>query len=313
MSVVLRLFEADEPGIEVEARVLAGGELMVGRDSGADWPIRDPSRTLSRRHCRFALDAGALTVRDDSTNGVSWLGGDRLPPGEPVAIGPGEAVRLGAYLIRVDAPAGPRLAPVHTSTLPALSDDTPAGRLVDAFCQGAQIDPSVLCAEDPMEIMRRLGAVYREMMLGLGRLVNDRTRAKAEHGLEWTAVQALDNNPFRWAPPQRVAVELLQSRQEGFLGADAAVRASFEDVSDHQARMAAGARAALGALLAELSPDAVAEGLQGQSLFMKNRAEALWSEYKRLHAKAAAEPGAAAFREGYAASEPASPETSGRA
>lgn len=317
MSFVLRLYEIDEPALEVEARVLTGGELVVGRDAGADWPIRDPSRTLSRRHCRFALEAGALTVRDDSVNGVSWVGGERLPAAEPVAIGPGEAVSLGGFIIRVEAATSPRpaLAPVPTATIPALANDTPAGRLIDAFCQGAHIDPSVLCAEDPIETMRRLGAVYREMVLGLGQLVNDRTRAKAERGLEWTAVQALDNNPFRWAPPQKVAVELLQqARQEGFLGAAAAVRGSFEDVIDHQGRMASGAAVALREVLEGLSPEAVAEGLQGQSLFMKNKADVLWTEYKRLHARALEEAGGAAFRRGYAEGAPESPSPeSGRA
>ncbi len=193
-------------------------------------------------------------------------------------------------------------ASVPATTIRPVAEETPAGPLLDAFCSGAQIDSSVLSAEDPAEVMRRLGAIYREMVQGLGKLVNERTRVKAECGLEWTAVQALDNNPFRWAPPQRVAVDLLQTKQEGFLGADAAVRSSFADVFDHQLRLAAGSQAAIEALMADLAPDAIAEGLQGQSMFMKNKAEALWAEYRRVHDKARkdVDGGGAAFREAYA-------------
>ncbi len=306
MTVVLRLFEADAPAIELASRVLAEGEIVVGRDKGADWAIDDPTRTLSRRHCLFALKDGVVSVRDDSTNGVSLIGGERLPAKTPTPVNIGDAVVLGAFLIRIEAqpPQAALAEPAPATTIPPPADETQAGRLLDAFCSGAQIDSSVLSAEDPTEVMRRLGAVYREMVQGLGKLVDERTRAKAEHGLEWTSVQALDNNPFRWAPPQRVAIDLLQARQEGFLSSDAAVRASFEDVGDHQVRQAAGAQAVIDALLADLSPDAVADALQGQSMFMKNRSEALWAEYRRVHAKACKELGGKiggpAFREAYA-------------
>jgi predicted component of type VI protein secretion system len=306
--ITLRLFPQSDPSQELDSRPLAGGELSIGRDAAADWAILDPSKTLSRRHCVFALNAGVVTVRDESTNGVFLRSGERAAPGTPIQIDPGETVSLGDFLIRVDgdgaAMAGrqPTAARAAT-TLPVVSDAARAGKLLDAFCQGAQIDSSVLSGEEPTEVLRRVGAIYRAMVLGLGELMNERTRAKAEYGLEWTTVQALDNNPFRWAPPMRVAVDLLQGRQDGFLASEAAVRSSFDDLRDHQARLAAGARAALGAVLAELAPDAVARQAKGQS-FLGKRADALWAEYVRAHARASEElTGAAprAFREGYRA------------
>jgi predicted component of type VI protein secretion system len=306
--ITLRLFPQSDPAQELDSRPLADGELSVGRDAEADWVVLDPSRTLSRRHCVFSLADGVVTLRDESTNGVFLRSGERAPPGAAVQIDPGETVSLGDFLIRIDldpadpAARAPTLARPAT-TLPVVSEAARAGKLLDAFCQGAQIDSSLLSGEDPTEVLRRVGAIYRAMVLGLGELMNERTRAKAQYGLEWTTVQAIDNNPFRWAPPMRVAVDLLQGRQDGFLASEAAVRSSFADLRDHQARLGAGARAALAAVLADLAPDAIARQAKGQSFLVK-RAEVLWAEYARAHARASEELNGAvprAFREAYRA------------
>jgi predicted component of type VI protein secretion system len=300
MSVTLRLFRQDDPLQEIDRRVLAGGEMVIGRGQGADWVVSDPSCTLSRKHCLVALAGGAVTIRDDSTNGVALPDGTRPPPKTAVPVEAGGTIALGAFLIRVEV-EGEETTGAAALTAPP-EEETPAGRLLDAFCAGAQIDSSVFSAEDPVEVMRRLGGVYREMVQGLGRQVDERTRAKAGFGLEWTAVQAVDNNPFRWAPPQRVAVDLLVSPQEGFLGAEAAVRASFADVRDHQLRQAGASRAALEAALAALSPEAIAQGAAGRAPF-KKKAEALWAEYVRAHTALLKEMGdgigGRAFREAY--------------
>lgn len=296
--ITLRLFRQGDPPTEIEARTLAQGALCIGRDETADWILPDTSRTLSRRHCLVTLSDGVLTVRDDSTNGL-FFRGQRLPAATPTTIPIGATFTLGAFLIRVE----PAVAASASTAAPAapVIDDSPAGRLLDAFCQGAQIESSFLSAEDPAEVMRRMGAIYREMVLGLARLVDERARGKAEVGLDYTSIQALDNNPFRWAPPQRLAVDLLQPPQGGFMESDAAVRASFADVSDHQQRLAAGSKAAVEDVLAGLSPERIED--QVPSGFMKKRAEALWAEFERRHGEIASDVSGVvrgpAFREAY--------------
>jgi predicted component of type VI protein secretion system len=290
--ITVRLFRQGDPPQEIGSRVLTGGEIALGRGEGSDWVIPDPTKTLSRRHCVLGLSDGVVSLRDESTNGVFLGDGQRFPNGVATPVAMGETIALGAFLIRLEPtqPAQPlKKASKPATTLPLVSDGSPAGKLLDAFCSGAQIDSSVLSAEDPTEVMKRLGAIYREMVLGLGELMNERTRAKARFGLKWTAVQALDNNPFRWAPPQRVAIDLLQARQDGFLTSDAAVKASFDDLSDHQARLLAASRAAIEAVLADLAPEAVAQSSKGGAFLRKKKLEALWAEYALAHAKACEE------------------------
>lgn len=298
--ITLTLFEQSDLTRQIDRRPLAEGETVVGRGVTCDWAVPDPSKTLSRRHCVFTLRDGRIGVRDESTNGLFDGGGARLPAQSDVALAIGDTIALGGFVIAIDQVQLVHAGDAPSTTTLAPLNGSPAGRLLDAFCAGAQIDLSLLSAEDPGEVMRRIGAIYRQMVVGLAELTNERTRQKDSYGLDWTAVQALDNNPFRWAPAHRVAVDLLQPRDDGFLSAEAAVRASFDDLHDHQRGLAQGWQAARAALLNELSPDAVARSAKAQPRFGK-RGDALWTEFERVHAEVsgAPDPGGEAFREGY--------------
>ena len=313
-TVILRLFHQSDPFRQIEERALGAAAVSIGRDDDVDWTIPDPERELSRRHCVIAVDQGQVVVRDTSANGV-FVGPERTraPAGEPVPVRPGETLRLGQYLIIVEAarPAPPesgfdapfngpllrRVAVSEDALQPpsewdaepvvetggaraALSSD---GALLEAFCAGARLDPSAFSGEEPAEVMRRLGAVYQQMVLGLGDLMNERTSVKTEYRMTRTTVRSEGNNPFRWAPARRVAVDLLRARDDGFLSGPAAVKASFADMKKHLLCMLAGMREAVGVTLETLSPVAVEEELKGQSMVFKNRAGAAWSRYSLLH------------------------------
>lgn len=307
-KVTLRLFRQSDPFQQIEARELASGELVIGRDPEAGWSITDPERSVSRSHCVIALHGGRLTVRDTSSNGVFvGAGRDRLPPGDPAVIEAGDTLRLGGFLIVVepcvdegaafDAPfSGPMLQTVAVTgaavavpsdwTGPQPSGAQPSdGSLLEAFCAGARLDASAFAGEDPVEVMRRLGAVYQQMVLGLGDLMSERTTVKTEYRMNRTTVGAEGNNPFKWAPAQRVATDLLRPRGEGFLSGPSAVKASFEDMKKHLLCMMAGLRAAVGSTLDALDPEEAQARLKGQSLVLKNRDAMAFAEYAKLHAE----------------------------
>ncbi len=290
-TLVLKLFDQADPAVELATRTFAGGELAIGRGPGVDWAIPDPSKGLSRVHCVLALQNGVLAIRDASTNGVFLDTCGRIARGAPTPLAVGETLRLGRFLLRIEPGAQENPAPPPATAEPdaALPAEPRAaaesqGALLEAFCAGAHLDASVLSAEDPAEVMRRLGAVYRQMVLGLSQLMAERTVAKARYSLEWTTVQAIDNNPFRWAPPQRVAIDLLQARQDGFLDGEAAVRASFDDLLSHQQGLMAGCRAAIDSAIEDLGPDHIAETPK-PGAFLRSRADALWSAYVERHAE----------------------------
>jgi type VI secretion system FHA domain protein len=172
--------------------------------------------------------------------------------------------------------------------------------LLDAFCAGAKLDASLFAGEDPAAVMRRLGAAYQQMVLGLGDLMSERTSLKSGYRMERTRVRAEGNNPFKWASGQRLAADLLRSNQEGFLPGPQAVGASFADLKKHLLCMLAGMRAAIGETLQVLSPEAIEAPLKGQSFVLKTKGQVCWTEYAKRHAevlqRAVDDPGSALNR-----------------
>jgi predicted component of type VI protein secretion system len=341
--IILRLFHQNDPFRQVEERPLADGELVIGREAGVDWLIDDPELVLSRRHCVIARRGGRITLRDISANGV-FLGEarERAVPDESMEIKPGETLRLGRYLILVDqdqpqasvsasskpfspdattmfdAPfAQPILQSVAVDgaaiSVPSDWADAPSARpaptegsLLDAFCAGAKLDASAFAGEEAEAVMRRVGAVYQQMVLGLADLMGERTAVKTEYRMSRTTVRAHDNNPFKWTSPQRLAVDLLRDREDGFLTGPRAVRESYEDLKKHVVCMLAGLRAAVAATADTLAPDAVDKRLEGRSFVFKGRSAAAWEEYEALHAEVRRRldgdpdsPANRAFREAY--------------
>ncbi len=320
--LTLRLFHQSDPFREIDARLVPEGDLSIGRDPGAAWTIDDPDCELSRLHCALRLEDGRLTLRDTSTNGV-FLGeeNERIAPGRKITLRHGESFRIGRHLVFVDD-AAPDDRPALIESTPfempdAVSAAAPrparpkhpgsVGALLDAFCNGAGIDPSTLTGEDPLALARRVGAVYRETVMGLSALMRERASARAGREMERTTVGAADNNPFKWAPSQRLAVDLLRPRDDVFLSGPAALEASFADLHNHLQCVEAAANAAFEATLAALSPERIDSALDGQRFVLRNRAGEAWRHYQTLHAdftarSQEAEGGVAgaAFRAAYA-------------
>jgi predicted component of type VI protein secretion system len=290
--VTLRLIDERDPFRPTASRELTSGEMSVGRDPGADWRIDDPERRLSRIHCVFAVDReGAVSVRDTSSNGVFRETGDRLPLGEPMPVKIGDGVRIGNFMIYVDRVV---VSPPEPSALPAAGNAAATsgsgplaahdGTLIEAFCQGAQIDSSAFAGQDPTDLFRHLGAIYRETVIGLGQLMDDRSAARQGIDLDRTTIGAKANNPFKWASPARVALDLLRGGNEAFMTAAEAVASSFRDLHDHLTALSVAAHSAITSTLATLDPAAIEEeAARDAGLFNGGRAGASWRHFRTIH------------------------------
>lgn len=307
---ICRLFHRDQPFEQVDARLLAEGSLTIGRDPSADWALVDPEGVLSRIHCTLMIDGDRLLLIDSSTNGAFLDSGERAPRDEPVELGLRQSVRLGAFSILIDRPDEAARDPLATtlhlplSAAPAVAprdwDDAlptePAPHrdqsLLEAFCEGARLDVSAFSGEDPAELMRRVGAIYQQTILGLATLMTERARLKGECDLERTTIGAAQNNPFKWSPTRRLAQDLLTGGAEGFLSDAAAVRASFDDLAAHLAAIARGANAATDLTLRTLSPEAIeAEAKDQGGGLLRGKAAVCWDVHARRHAALVAQDG----------------------
>jgi len=131
---VLRCPEA----VIAEQRQVQGGELTIGRGPECGWPLPDPFRSLSRKHCVLEFQAGAWQVRDLSANGTFInfatvaIGRDMTQP-----LRDGDRLRLGAYEIEVRLEeVGPSLDAQFGEAPPAAHAYAPDRAAVPAFGGG---------------------------------------------------------------------------------------------------------------------------------------------------------------------------------
>lgn len=185
----------------------------------------------------------------------------------------------------VPAPPLPSPAPAAATqpAVPAQAADE--ALLFEAFCAGARLSPSAFAGEDRVAVMQRLGEVYRHMVLGLADLMGERTALKNEYRMTRTMVRPEGNNPFKWAPPRRLAIEVLKGGDAGFADGGEAVAESFREVRAHLLCMLAGMRAAVGTTIDALSPQAVERAAEGRFLLKAQRDARLWEAFVEHHAR----------------------------
>jgi predicted component of type VI protein secretion system len=301
---MLRLFDEGDLVHPVDARLLRDGVLRIGRDPSADWTIPDPDREISRAHCELAVDGASIALRCIGTNGVfDDESGARHPDAVAIPMALPSTLRIGRYrLVVAPAPhdnlgasAGNRTLvmtpPLGESTMvPSEWSDAPGparsfteGSLLEAFCEGAGLDASLLSHEEPTEIMRRAGAVYRQMVLGIGDLMSERDHARARYHLTRTTISGAGNNPFKWAPTQRLAIDLLLSGSHGFLSGPAALRASFQDIKRHLVATFSGLQASLRAAVDSFDPNRIDAAVADRTSLLRSRAGLQWQEVEARH------------------------------
>jgi type VI secretion system FHA domain protein len=151
--------------------------------------------------------------------------------------------------------------------------------LIEAFCDGAGLDVSALSGEEPGELMRRAGAIYRQAVLGLATLMGDRARVKSQADLERTTISAGANNPIKWTPSRRLGQALLSQAEPGFMTGEEAVRASFEDLGGHMAALAEGANAAANLTAQTLAPAAIEAEARQQGGLLRSHQALRWDVY----------------------------------
>jgi type VI secretion system protein ImpI len=101
MEIVLSVLRCPD-SVAPQTRRINGGEFTIGRGPDNDWPMTDPDRVLSKRHCIVAFRSGGWQIADVSTNGT-FLNGDAEPIGQGQIrnLRDGDRLRLGAYELEV--------------------------------------------------------------------------------------------------------------------------------------------------------------------------------------------------------------------
>ena len=232
-----------------------------------------------------------------STDPMALFGNpsDAYPASDPRPAPEPDAQELhGAFV----PPMPSRLAPVAAPAEPAppVSSTPPASpaqnhtdwhgdphELWSAFCEGAGI-----CIEPPQglhpELMRVVGSLLQAAVAGTLQLMVVRATAKHELRAQVTMIQARNNNPLKFSPDARSALEqMLQPPMRGFLAAPEAMTDAMHDLMGHTIGTMAGTRAALEGVLDRFTPQQLEAKLVGKSmldnLLPMNRKAKLWELY----------------------------------
>lgn len=299
---ILRLFEHDILTQPIDARLLREGMIALGRDPVVDWVLHDPDCRISRRHCEISVENGTIALRPLGTNGVfDEVALLRFPDGVATEISVPTTLRMGDFLLVVDhaaqAVAGDGEEGQTLILTPPLgaSADVPADyadaalgttphygtSLLDCFCEGAGLEPSALALEDPEDIMRRAGAVYRQMILGVGDLMAEREARRRHFQIARTTIGGANNNPFKWAPTQRLALDLLLAENHGFMSGSGALAASFQDIKRHLLATFIGLQESLRTVVATFDPATIERETPGRPSLLQSRPAQLWAEVER--------------------------------
>ncbi len=302
---ILRLFEGDILSQPIDARLLRDGQIGIGRDPSADWVMHDPDCRISRWHCVLLAGPEGLTVRSLGANGVFDDVNDvRFEKEVDTSIQVPSTLRFGNFRLVVDhaAQAGAGegregqtliLTPPLGASIAVPGDWTDEaaggvaksdGSLLDRFCEGAGLEPSAFAMEEPEDIMRRAGAVYRQMVLGVGDLMAERERMRSQYEIARTTIGGANNNPFKWAPTQRLALDLLLAESKGFMNGPAALKASFVDIKKHLVATFRGLHASLRTSVTALDPAEIDKAVPGRGSLLQSRSSQLWTELARRHA-----------------------------
>ncbi len=204
-----------------------------------------------------------------------------VPPAPPVMA---DDPILPVAALVADPILPPAPAPTSVSAPVSVPAGTPAAGddvLFDSFCAGARLSPNAFAGEDRALLMERLGAVYRQAILGVADLMSERTALKNDFRMVRTTIRPEGNNPFKWVPPQRIAIELLRSEDgSGYITGERALSEALHDVKAHMLCVLAGMRGAIGATFDLLSPAEIEARTANRGFVMPGqRSAAAWSDY----------------------------------
>ncbi len=176
---------------------------------------------------------------------------------------------------------------------PPPAGDT-SGAAYAAFLDAAGLSPADIAAENGEDVMRIVGAAFREMVQGLQEVLRARAEVKIGIGAKATVIGAQRNNPLKILPTADEAMQnLLKGGGGGYLEPVPAVREAFKDVKAHEIAMMASLQKAIDTLLERFDPGTLEKRLTKQSvldnILPAARKAKYWELYEELYKQIARE------------------------
>jgi type VI secretion system FHA domain protein len=157
--------------------------------------------------------------------------------------------------------------------------------LLNVFLEAAGVgDTDFLSTEKHPELMRTVGALFRELIVGLMNILKGRAEEKAGIRVPMTVLRPTENNPLKFSPGIDEALRLLLGENHtGFIDPVEAVREGYQDLQNHQLAIKAGVQASFMDVLTKFDPQQFERKYQ-EGIVIQRRAKC-WDTYSRAYQK----------------------------
>ena len=228
-------------------------------DEAGPGPLKNEAKGLD------AEASGAASLDARSQEALAWSAPQRAPqqaadfppnaPGEKLSREPQNA--HAAELQARNLHGLDQQMPDIPSPAPQTTPDP--GEFLRRFAKGAGIPENVFARQDGLKVAEDLGALMRMAVEDLTQLLSARFKAKRfARTSSQTMIQALDNNPLKFAPTADDALKIMFGpRTSGYLDARRAFESAFTDLKTHQINTFAAMQQAVRMLVEDFDPKAI--------------------------------------------------------
>jgi type VI secretion system protein ImpI len=212
----------------------------------------------------------------------SWAEGPPPPPAAPPEIIPVPTP------IRPDAGNAKRPWSVPELDPAAISERNADGNAMAKFAQlvarGAGLPEDAFAGRDPGELAEQCGRLLKLATDNMKQLLEARQQAKRlARSPSQTVVQAINNNPLKFAPTADDALRIMFGFQgPSYLDAERAFAQGFDDLKRHQIKTYAAMQRAVALLMNDVDPAAIEAASQsdrGLAGMVGSRKARLWDIY----------------------------------
>ena len=164
------------------------------------------------------------------------------------------------------------------------ADRDALAKFAQLVARGAGLPDDVFAGRDPGELAEQFGRLLRLATDNMKQLLEGRQQAKRlARSPNQTAVQAINNNPLKFAPSAEDALRIMFSFQgRSYLDAERAFAQGFDDLKKHQIKTYVAMQRAVTLLMKDVDPQAIEAASQsdrGLAGMMGSRKARLWDIY----------------------------------
>jgi type VI secretion system protein ImpI len=155
---------------------------------------------------------------------------------------------------------------------------------VQLVARGAGLPDDAFAGRDPAELAEQVGKLLRLATDNMKQLLEARQQAKRlARSPNQTTVQAINNNPLKFAPTPEDALRIMfVAQSRAYLDAERAFAQGFDDLKVHQIRTYAAMQQAVALLMKDLDPASIEAGFKsdrGLAGMVGSRKAQLWDVF----------------------------------